>query len=870
MVLTHASARLPFASPARLPVRRAVLWGIFLLGFAAAPARAYVLEGIHWPSDQAIQLDLNLGSPSNPLADGSTSWNQVAEAAIAIWNPYLGDGVQLQAVVSSNPAVEQDGENSVVFSDSAFGESFGDDTLGYTEYLFNTRTGLASEADVLFNSAKPFDSYRGPLRTDRTGHYVYDLRRVMLHEFGHLLGLDHVAQNVQAIMTPVTSDIDTIQADDIAGVESIYGNPNLPTPVITGGLSDGGITEQPFEYQIGATNQPTSYQASGLPGGLGVNVGTGLISGLVLDPGTYHVTIGATNSAGTSTAVLTLVFQVRPAITSPANATAYAGYAFYYQIQASGGPTTFDATSLPGGLTFDANTGLISGTPLTGGSYSIGLTATNAVASGTSGLNLTVDYDATLTILHRFEGLGTDGARPTGLVAGADGFFYGTTADGGANDAGTFFRVAPDGTLTTVFSFDPDVVGYPTSLLRAADGSFYGIGSEATPVQASTLYKIAPGGAASTVHRFDDNADCTALQGADGNYYGTITYNVASAADPLGAVYKLGADGTMTILHSFNSTDGSFPLPLRQGRDGAFYGMTRDGGSENEGTIFKVTADGTFTSLHSFQGQEGNDPAGSLTQGPDGAFYGTTEGGGQSGRGTVFRITADGAFTTIHAFTDAEGTYPGATLTLGGDGNFYGSSGVAGVGGAGVFAGTIFKVTPTGTLTTLHTFVPAEAVPTFLPLVPAANGTFLSASSVPDGLSIGSGTVFRITPGAVPPASVVPVVVVPSVTLEATTPQVNVGSGGEGIFTVTLSAVQDHDVTVSYTIKGSAANGTDYVLLSGTRKIKAGKLSKPIKVIPQGDLGGASKKVVTLVLAPGEGYTVGTTGKVKVKIYPGQ
>ncbi len=106
----------------------------------------------------------------------------------------------------------------------------------------------------------------------------------------------------------------------------------------------------------------------------------------------------------------------------------------------------------------------------------------------------------------------------------------------------------------------------------------------------------------------------------------------------------------------------------------------------------------------------------------------------------------------------------------------------------------------------------------------------------------------------------------PVVTLVATAPVAVLGSGEVGEFTVSLSAAQTVDLHVSYTIKGSAINGTDYVMLTGTKKIKAGKTSKPIKIIPEGNLDGASKKVVTLELAPGSGYTVGTAGKVKVKI----
>ena len=73
-------------------------------------------------------------------------------------------------------------------------------------------------------------------------------------------------------------------------------------------------------------------------------------------------------------------------------------------------------------------------------------------------------------------------------------------------------------------------------------------------------------------------------------------------------------------------------------------------------------------------------------------------------------------------------------------------------------------------------------------------------------------------------------------------------------------------MVVNFTIKGTAINGTDYVLLKATKKIKAGKTSKPIKIVPQGNLSGASKKTVVLTLQPGTGYQVGTTGKVKVKI----
>lgn len=113
-------------------------------------------------------------------------------------------------------------------------------------------------------------------------------------------------------------------------------------------------------------------------------------------------------------------------------------------------------------------------------------------------------------------------------------------------------------------------------------------------------------------------------------------------------------------------------------------------------------------------------------------------------------------------------------------------------------------------------------------------------------------------------------VAAPTVTLTATAPTVTVGSGQVGEFTLSLSAAQSSDVVVNFIIKGTAVNGTDYVELSGAKKIKAGKTSKPIKVEPLGNLGGANKKTVKLALEPGTGYTVGTMGKVKVSILAGQ
>ena len=110
------------------------------------------------------------------------------------------------------------------------------------------------------------------------------------------------------------------------------------------------------------------------------------------------------------------------------------------------------------------------------------------------------------------------------------------------------------------------------------------------------------------------------------------------------------------------------------------------------------------------------------------------------------------------------------------------------------------------------------------------------------------------------------VVGTPVVTLAATVPKVVANSGATGQFTVTISAAPTSVVRVGYTVKGSATPGTDYVMLRGIAKIKPGKTTRSISVIPEGDLGGAANKKVVLELNDGNGYTVGTTGKVRVKI----
>ena len=422
-----------------------------------------------------------------------------------------------------------------------------------------------------------------------------------------------------------------------------------------------------------------------------------------------------------------------------------------------------------------------------------------------------------VTNLHSFSG--PDGLFPdAGLVQGTDGNFYGMTSQGGTTfidsnspGNGTAFRITPAGVLTTLHSF----TGYP------------GDGQD-------------PGGAF--------------IQGSDGNFYGT-TKGGGSVGG--GTVFQMTPAGVVTILYILgNGYDGAEPdAGVIQGSDGNFYGTTRLGGN-GAGTVFQLTPQGVYTTLYSFPAlgtTAGADPVASLVQGSDGNFYGTTETTGANGAGTVFQITPAGAFTSLYSFTENNQILDGALIQAR-DGNFYGTTYYGGADGAG----TVFQLTPAGVVTTIYSFtgVGTEGGGPAAALAQGSDGNLYGTTQI--GGPANDGTIYRLALGG---GTTGPVSTTPVVTLTASTPTVDLGSGGTGVFTFTLSAAQTSKVVVAYTVKGSAVNGTDDVALSGKVKIKAGKTSKSIQIIPQGDLGGAAKKTVVLKIAPGTRLHRGDDGQ---------
>jgi uncharacterized repeat protein (TIGR03803 family) len=172
-----------------------------------------------------------------------------------------------------------------------------------------------------------------------------------------------------------------------------------------------------------------------------------------------------------------------------------------------------------------------------------------------------------------------------------------------------------------------------------------------------------------------------------------------------------------------------------QASDGNFYGTTFEGGA-GYGTFFKITSGGTLTTLHSFVGTDGDEPSAPLVQASDGYFYGTTNLGGAYGYGAVFQVSPGGAVTTLHSFDFTDGAYPTAALIQAMDGNLYGTTMGGGSGACSFGCGTVFKIPPSGTLTTLHSFDGTDGGNPVAPLVqtpltdfPTGNGNLYGTTS---------------------------------------------------------------------------------------------------------------------------------------------
>jgi uncharacterized repeat protein (TIGR03803 family) len=392
----------------------------------------------------------------------------------------------------------------------------------------------------------------------------------------------------------------------------------------------------------------------------------------------------------------------------------------------------------------------------------------------------------------------TNGAGPVALVQGFDGNFYGATAGGGSANCyggcGTIFKMSAAGTITSLYNFCSSTNcadgSFPHSLIQAADGNFYGTTmsggtSDCYGSGCGTLFKITPAGVFTTLYRFCAQTNCpdgefpnALMQATDGNLYGTTLaggINNDDCNSGCGTVFKITPSGAFTTLYSFCSRmpcyDGTEPTALIQASNGNFYGATSSGGGHKRGTLFKMTTAGTLSILYTFCSQtncsDGISPD-SLLQAADGSLYGTTyledgyHGGCfETGCGTIFNMSSSGIMTTLYTFCSSQdgctrGSGPGELLQ-GTDGNLYGRTQFGGgLGHCLNGCGTVFKITPNGTLTTLYDFCPQNgcldgAIPGAL--VQATNGSLFGTAAgggSNSNCNKGCGTIFSLALGLGP------------------------------------------------------------------------------------------------------------------------
>jgi uncharacterized repeat protein (TIGR03803 family) len=537
-----------------------------------------------------------------------------------------------------------------------------------------------------------------------------------------------------------------------------------------------------------------------------------LHSASLADAGTYSVVVGnADGVAVSSGAVLTVT-----SVTAPGTTLATV-YSF------SGGNDGGNPNAL-----LRAGNGAFYGTTQNGGTNLAG-TVFQMTAAGA------------VTDLYSFSG-GDDGANPqAALIEDADGSLLGTTQNGGASNAGVIYRLSFSGApqLTaqpagqTVYAGDTvllnvavigasplsyqwqkngtnlvnggNLSGAAARLLalgsvtladigtysvivsnalgsvRSADAVLSVISSPPFITLQPTNQSPAPGatvtfavtafGNSPLSYQWQRNgtnlADGANLSGsgtsaltlfnvveADNGTYSVIVSNVLSSVTSAGAVLTVipvSAPGTrLATLHSFSSTGGGGwpPNGLMSASNGVLYGTTQFGRSNSfsgPGTAFRLTTNGFLTTLVSFAVTNGSLPQAALAQGSDGNLYGTTKYGGTNFVGSVFQMTPDGSLTNLYSFEGgADGIYPDAPLLPATDGNLYGTTPTGGDSGSG----NVFTINPAGAFTNLYSFTggldgdgPTGA------LVQGADGNFYGLT--PYGGASGKGNAFRITPGGV-------------------------------------------------------------------------------------------------------------------------
>jgi uncharacterized repeat protein (TIGR03803 family) len=400
---------------------------------------------------------------------------------------------------------------------------------------------------------------------------------------------------------------------------------------------------------------------------------------------------------------------------------------------------------------------------------------------------LTTAQAQTFTTVYRFTPVQSDGENPEymSLVQGTDGNLYGPTVGGGdgacsfeygSSGCGTIFKLTPKG-LTTLYNFSCyspcDGLAFPVGTLALDNnGVLYGATEGGgnffcNPLGCGGLFKITPSGELATLFMFTDSSQGYFPSGLtlanDGNLYGTTAagggVHCGEADYGCGTAFKLSPAGTFSVLVDFSPPD-AFPIgQLTLGSNGELFG-TANGYPASLGSVFKMSRIGAVRSLPLNNSSGAAYPGAGVIQGVDGNLYGiTNDTSGLDRDGTVFKVTPPGQFTILHSFcqTDcSDGRLPDGPLMQATDGNLYGMTNEGGdkTCNPPVGCGTLFQISPDGAFVTLHTFEGPDGETPRNGLMQKTDGVLYGATyqgGVTQGCLIGGcGTIFSLDMGLGP------------------------------------------------------------------------------------------------------------------------
>jgi uncharacterized repeat protein (TIGR03803 family) len=335
------------------------------------------------------------------------------------------------------------------------------------------------------------------------------------------------------------------------------------------------------------------------------------------------------------------------------------------------------------------------------------------------------------------------GAYPrTGVTLARDNYFYGTTSSGGDYSHGTAYRVSAAGSITNLgsFGFNPEGFSPAHGVIQGSDGYLYGVTSLGGANNRGAVFRVAPGGKLTTLASLDETttgANPTRIvQAADGNLYGATMYG---GTGEQGAVFRVRTDGQLDVIASLTPQSGQNASDFVLGKDGNLYGLAAVS-DQSCSTIFRATPSGAlsrFSALgfSAILGYGGFD----FTQDSDGTFFGSAGNADQHSTGIAFRVSANGSQTSIMAtFDDFEhGWYPHDGLTKGVDGNYYGGTERGGLNDSGI----IFRITPDGARTTIASLSDYGLYGSYTRLLAMNDGSFYGTSSTLQN----TGTIFRVS-----------------------------------------------------------------------------------------------------------------------------